>query len=187
MTSISDVLIENPVIAAVRNDEELERAAKSPVKIVFVVYGSILTLRDICDRRHRADKLVFVHVDMIDGLRGDTAGLEYIRRTAAPAGVVTTRASTVRSAKQLRFQTILRVFLLDSLSLETGVKNVLETKPDAVEIMPGIACRLIGQMEQKISVPVIAGGLIKTKDQVIECLSDGAVAISTSNGELWEM
>ena len=129
---ISDVLIENPVIAAVRNDEELERAAKSPVKIVFVVYGSILTLRDICDRLHRADKLVFVHVDMIDGLRGDTAGLEYIRRTAAPAGVVTTRASTVRSAKQLRFQTILRVFLLDSLSLETGVKNVLETKPDAV-------------------------------------------------------
>ena len=186
MPDISDILIENPVIAAVRNAEELDRAAKSRVKIVFVVYGSILSLQDICARLHAADKLVFVHVDMIDGLRGDMAGLEYIRRTAAPAGVVTTRASIVRIAKQLHFQTILRVFLLDSLSLETGVKNVLETRPDAVEIMPGIACRLIGQMEREISVPVIAGGLIKTKEQVLDCLTDGAVAISTSNAALWE-
>lgn len=186
MPDISDILIENPVIAAVRNDAELERAAKSRVKIVFVVYGSLLTLPDICSHLHRADKLVFVHVDMIEGLRGDTAGLEYIRRAASPAGIVSTRTGIIRNAKQLHFQTILRVFLLDSLSLETGIKNVLETKPDAVEIMPGIACRLIGQMERKISVPVIAGGLIKTKEQVLDSLSNGAVAISTSNMELWE-
>lgn len=186
MPDISDILIENPVIAAVRNDAELERASNSRVKIVFVVYGSILTLQEICARLHAAGKLVFVHVDMIDGLRGDAAGLDYIRRTAAPAGIVTTHASIVRNAKQLRFQTILRVFLLDSLSLETGVKTVLETRPDAVEIMPGIACRLIGQMEQKVSVPIIAGGLIKTKEQVLDCLSNGAVAISTSNAVLWE-
>lgn len=186
MPDISDILIENPVIAAVRNDTELSRAASSRVKIVFVVYGSILTLPYICERLHAADKLVFVHVDMIEGLRGDTAGLEYIRRAANPAGVVSTRAGIIRNAKQLHFQTILRVFLLDSLSLETGVKNILETKPDAVEIMPGIACRLIGQMEREISVPVIAGGLIMTKEQVIDSLTNGAVAISTSNMDLWE-
>ena len=52
MSDISDILIENPVIAAVRNDAELARAASSRVKIVFVVYGSILTLPDICERLH---------------------------------------------------------------------------------------------------------------------------------------
>jgi len=187
LSSISDVLIENPVIAAVRNDEELEKAAASHVKIVFVLYGSILSLHDICARLHGASKMVFVHADMIDGLRGDMAGVEFIYRSASPAGIVTTRTNIIKYAKQLHLQTILRVFLLDSLSLQTGLKNILETNPDAVEIMPGIACRLITEMEKTIAVPVIAGGLILTKEQVLESLSSGAVAISTSKDELWDL
>lgn len=187
MSSFSDILIENPVIAAIRNDEELEKAALSHVKIVFVLYGSILTLHDICARLHEASKIVFVHADMIDGLRGDMAGIEFIYRSASPAGIVSTRTNIIKYAKQLRLQTILRVFLLDSLSLQTGVKNIIETSPDAVEIMPGIACRHITEMEKKISVPVIAGGLILTKEQVLETLGSGAVAISTSNEVLWDL
>ena len=187
MSSLSDILIENPVIAAVRNDSELEKSEKSRVKIVFVLYGSILTLPEICGRLHKAEKTVFVHADMIEGLRGDMAGIEFLNRFASPAGIVSTRPNIIKFAKQLRLQTILRVFLLDSLSLQTGIKNILETNPDAVEIMPGIACRLINEMERKIAVPVIAGGLIVNKEQVFESLSYGALAISTSKEELWDL
>lgn len=186
MSDLSDILIENPVIAAVRNDDELENSAKSHVKIVFVLYGSILTLPRICDKLHEAQKTVFVHADMIEGLRGDMAGIEFLNRFAVPAGIVSTRPNIIKFAKQLHLQTILRVFLLDSLSLQTGIKNILETNPDAVEIMPGIACRLINEMERKISVPVIAGGLIINKEQVMESLSYGALAISTSKEALWD-
>ncbi len=187
LSSISDILIENPVIAAVRNKEELEKAASSRVKIVFVLYGSILTLHGICSRLHEASKMVFVHADMIEGLRGDMAGIEFINRFASPAGIVSTRANIIKYAKHLNLQTILRVFLLDSLSMQTGVKNILETNPDAVEIMPGIACRLINEMEREITIPVIAGGLIINKEQVLESLSSGALAISTSKEELWDL
>ena len=187
MPNISDILIENPVIAAVRNNEELEKAENSRVKIVFVLYGTILTLPEMCRKLHEAQKLVFVHADMIEGLRGDLAGVEFIKTTAAPTGIVSTRANIIKFAKQLHMQTILRVFLLDSLSLQTGVKNILETSPDAVEIMPGIACRYINEVERKINAPVIAGGLIVDKEQVIESLSSGAVAISTSKEELWDL
>ena len=187
VSTLNDILIENPVIAAVRNDAELEKAEHSHVKIVFVLYGSLLALPDMCRRLHAASKLVFVHVDMIEGLRGDMAGLEYIRSTAGPAGIVSTRAAIIKFAKQLHMQTILRVFLLDSLSLQTGIRNILETNPDAVEIMPGIACRLIDEMERKITVPVIAGGLIISKEQVLESLSSGALAISTSKEALWDL
>ncbi len=187
MSTLSDILIENPVIAAVRNDEELEKSALSPVKIVFVLYGSILTLPRICSRLHEAKKTVFVHADMIEGLRGDMAGIEFLNRFASPSGIVSTRPNIIKFAKQLHLQTILRVFLLDSLSLQSGIKNILETNPDAVEIMPGIACRLINEMERRITVPVIAGGLIINKDQVMESLSYGALAISTSKEDLWEL
>ena len=187
LSTISDILIENPVIAAVRNEEELEKAETSRVKIVFVLYGSILTLPNICRRLHEASKMVFIHVDMIEGLRGDMAGIEFIYRSASPSGIVSTRTNIIKFAKQLHLQTILRVFLLDSLSLQTGVKNILETNPDAVEIMPGIACRFIDEMERKVTVPVIAGGLIINKEQVLESLTNGAVAISTSKEDLWDL
>ncbi len=187
MSFLKDILIENPIIAAVRNDGELEKASLSRVKIVFVLYGSILSLPRICGRLHEASKMVFVHADMIEGLRGDMAGIEYLDRFASPAGIVSTRPNIIKFAKQLHLKTILRVFLLDSLSLQTGIKNILETNPDAVEIMPGIACRLINEMERAITVPVIAGGLIINKEQVLESLSYGALAISTSKEELWDL
>ncbi|MFB0920926.1 MAG: glycerol-3-phosphate responsive antiterminator, partial [Oscillospiraceae bacterium] len=146
-----------------------------------------LTLSRICDRLHEANQMVFVHADMIEGLRGEMAGIEVINRFAAPVGIVSTRPNIIKFAKQLHLQTILRVFLLDSLSLQTGIKNILETNPDAVEIMPGIACSLINEMEREISVPVIAGGLILSKEQVMESLSSGALAISTSKESLWDL
>ena len=53
--------------------------------------------------------------------------------------------------------------------------------------MPGIACRIIHEMDGQVTVPVIAGGLIVKKDQVLEALSNGAIAISTNKAELWDL
>jgi glycerol uptake operon antiterminator len=53
--------------------------------------------------------------------------------------------------------------------------------------MPGIASKIIGRLKDRINVPVIAGGLISTKDDIIDSLSEGAVAVSTSCKDLWNM
>nr|WP_278244328.1 glycerol-3-phosphate responsive antiterminator [Caloramator australicus] len=78
-----------------------------------------------------------------------------------------------------------RIFLLDSRSLETGIKNILEDRPNAVEIMPGLAYKVIKKIHRHINVPVIAGGLILDKSDVENALSSGAVGISTSSRDLW--
>jgi glycerol uptake operon antiterminator len=53
--------------------------------------------------------------------------------------------------------------------------------------MPGIASKIINIIQNKVKAPIIAGGLINNKKDVIEALSSGAVAISTSSSELWNM
>ena len=40
-------------------------------------------------------------------------------------------------------------------------------------------------MTEKLSVPVIAGGLISDKEDIIAALDAGATAISTTKEELW--
>lgn len=187
MQDLEEILVENPVIAAIRSDLMLEEACTGNVKIVFVLYGNLLNIKSIGERLKEAGKTIFVHIDMIEGLRGDALGLEYIKKEVNPYGIITTKVSNVRHAKHLGLKVIQRIFILDSMSLDTGIKNLRDHMPHAIEVMPGIASSIINSIEDMITIPVIAGGLIKTKKDVMDCLSMGAIAVSTSNKNLWNL
>lgn len=185
--NIKEKLIENPVIAAVRNEKNLENAILSKALIVFVLYGSIMGIEAICRRLKAAGKIVFVHIDLIEGLKGDISGIEFIKEHAAPDGIITTKSTNIRHAKQLGLFTIQRIFIIDSQSLKTGIKNIQDTSPNAVEVMPGIASKIIHNLEKEINIPIIAGGLIMEKKDVFDSLAAGALAISTTAHELWSL
>ncbi|MNH46145.1 dihydroorotate dehydrogenase 1B [compost metagenome] len=53
--------------------------------------------------------------------------------------------------------------------------------------MPGVASKIIKSMERKVHLPIIAGGLIQTKKDIIESIGAGAVAVSTTKRVLWEL
>lgn len=187
MNKLEEILVENPVVAAIRNEDDLKKCINSDSQVVFVLYGDIINIRGICEKLRDARKLVFIHIDMIEGLKGDHAGLEFIKRYAEPYGIITTKVTNIKHAKQLGLGTIQRVFIIDSLSLDSGIRNIKEVLPDAVEVMPGVASKIINMLQSKVHVPVIAGGLIESKKDVLESLASGAVAISTSTAELWNI
>ena len=57
-----------------------------------------------------------------------------------------------------------------------------------VELLPGLMTAAIGEIaQQHPDLPVIAGGLIKTKADVLAALSAGAAAVSSSNEQVWFM
>lgn len=187
MIRLKDILLQNPIIAAIRNDDDLKSVLESDAAVIFVLYGDILNIGRICRKIKQKNKFVFVHVDLIEGLRGDAAGIKYIKENANPDGIISTKASNIKYGNNLGIYTIQRIFIIDSLSLKTGIKNIHETNPHAVEVMPGVASKIISNMEKQISTYIIAGGLIKTKKDVIDSLAAGALAISTTARDLWNM
>lgn len=187
MFSFKDTLIENPIIAAIKNDDDLKIVLNTNVKIVIVLYGNLLKIIDICEPLKKAGKLVFIHIEMIDGLKNDESGIQYIKEKVNPFGIVTTKQTQLKYAKHLMLHTILRIFMVDSKSLMTGIKNIKEFRPDIVEIMPGISSKTIKTIQKNIELPIIAGGLIETKKEVLDILQAGAVAISTTNKDIWKM
>lgn len=187
MFHLEELLEENPVVAAIRNEDDLRKVIKSDAKIVFVLSGNIIDIKDICDQLKAAKKVIFVHIDMIEGLKGDAKGVEFIKKFADPFGIITTKTSNIRCAMNLGLCTIQRVFIIDSQSLHTGIANIHSTMPHAVEVMPGIASKIINTMRKDIKVPIIAGGLINTKKDVMDAISAGAIAVSTSNGDIWNL
>lgn len=184
---LMDGFIENPVIAAARDEAMFVKALASSSKLVFLLFGKLMELEQQCAALKAAGKLVFIHIDLIDGLKADQQGLQYIAEKIKPHGIITTRGASVRYAQELGLFTIQRIFMLDSSALTSGAGNVTNVSPDFVELLPGISPKAISLFAQKIHVPIIAGGLVLEKEDVFAALQAGAIAVSTSEEALWEM
>lgn len=81
---------------------------------------------------------------------------------------------------------IQRLFLLDTIALEKSYSMLERTRPDFVEVLPGIIPRMVTEVFERTGIPIIAGGLIRTVDDVEQAMDAGAVAVTTSNIELWK-
>lgn len=184
---LEELLADNPIIAGIRDDEDLESSLCSKAHIVFVLYGNIITIKDIVNKLVQNGKKVFVHLDMIGGLKADQAGVSFIKKYVNPYGIITTKAANIKFGKQEGLITIQRMFIVDSLSFKTGIKSIRESAPDAIEVMPGISTEIVCRMKKKVTLPIIAGGLISQKDDIYKALDAGAVAISTTCRNLWNM
>lgn len=187
MKSAKELMTESPVIAAVKDDNDLERALESECRVVFLLYGNILNVGDLVSRVRERDKLCIVHIDLIEGLSNRDIAVDGLVKLSNPDGIISTRSSLIRRAQQLKLLSIQRAFLLDSMSMKSLLSQVEANKPDFIEILPGVIPSAIKEVVEKSSVSVIAGGLIRSKQDVIQALNAGVVAVSTSAQEVWEM
>lgn len=176
-----------PVIAAVREQADAAKAAKSPVAAVFLLGGSILTLEETVRMLKEAGKPVFIHMDLCEGLGRDAAAVRWCARNLRPDGMISTKSQLLHAAKEEGLITIQRMFLMDSASLLSGMRLMKGNPPDMVELMPGLVPKAIRAVSGKLSIPVIAGGMITEADEVAGALRAGALAVSTSDQVLWRM
>lgn len=178
---------ENPIIAALNDMNKLDNVIESPCKVVFLLTGNILNLGPTVDILKKNDKLVFIHLDLMEGFSKDVVAMKFIYEYIGLDGIITTKTNLVKAAKELNIFTIQRLFILDSLALDSGINSIKSVRPNAVEILPGIMPKIIKNVHEKTRIPIITGGLIKDKEDVILSLNAGAIAISTSNEKVWYM
>lgn len=169
-----------------KNDAELSLALQSEVEVVFLLYGNILTVADLVGRVHKTGKSVFVHLDLIEGLAAKEVAADFIARYTEADGIISTKTQLTKRAKELGLVSIQRFFLLDSKALN-NVEQFNRAAADIVEVLPGLMPKITRWVARTTQKPVIAGGLIQDKEDVITALSAGAVAVSTTNSTVWKM
>lgn len=187
MARTAELLVDSPVIAAVKEDAELRHALSSDCQVIFLLYGTILNIGSLVEQVHERGKTCFVHIDLIDGLSNREIAVDALVKLSRPDGIISTRAPQIRRAQQLGILAIQRVFLLDSMSLQNILSAKDTIQPDFLEVLPGVIPSVIAEITARTSVPVIAGGLIRSKQDVIQALQAGVVAVSTSCQAVWKM
>ncbi len=175
----------SPVIAGVKDVADLDRAINSDCEVIFLLCGNIFNLKECVNKVHEKNKLIFIHIDLIEGFSRDSVSLKYISQEIKPDGIISTKNNLLKGAKSLGMLTVQRIFIIDSLSIDTAIKASQMINPDAIEIMPGIMPRITEQISSSLDVPVIVGGLISFREEIDKALISGALGVSTSSKELW--
>lgn len=100
-------------------------------------------------------------------------------------GIITTHRNLIEYAQKVGLYTVQRIFVLDSGTIKNGMKSLKKVRPDAVEILPGLMTpHFLNELTIKMEIPFIAGGLIRTQEEVNKLIDDGVFAVSTSEDEL---
>lgn len=130
-------------------------------------------------------KPIYLHADLMKGIAADREGLRFLARTVGVHGVVSTRSHIVRLAKSVGLACVQRTFLIDTQSLESSIETIAKNPPDAVEFMPALAAPIIPELKERLDLPIILAGLLRSEEDVRRAFDSGADAVSMSRSELW--
>lgn len=176
-----------PIIAAIKDEKGLEACLESESSVIFILYGDICTIGDMVKKIKAHGKMAVVHMDLIQGLSGKEVAVDFLKENTQADGIITTRPALIRRAKEKGLFTVLRFFVIDSIAFENIEKQTGAVSPDVIEILPGLMPKIIRKIQKSIHRPLIAGGLISEKEDIMAALSAGALAISTTNEAVWFM
>ena len=183
-----DYLDANPVIAAVKDMDGVKKCCeREEIKIVFILFGDVCSICRIVEELKAHGKVAMVHMDLVSGLSGKEVAVDFIKKNTRADGIISTKPQLIRRAKELGLYAILRMFVIDSMALANVTKQCATMPPDAFEILPGVMPKIIRELHNTISIPIIAGGLIADKEDVMNALEAGALAISSTNQKVWLM
>ncbi|MBE7052267.1 MAG: glycerol-3-phosphate responsive antiterminator [Ruminococcaceae bacterium] len=184
--NMPEVQIFQKCIAAVRTNDDFLTSLASDAGIIFDLSPDIFSLSKKVKACHESNKKLFIHLDLATGIGKDKSGILFAKK-AGVDGIISTRVSIIKLARELRLFTVQRFFIVDSQSLETTIESVKSSKPDMIEIMPGVVPKVVRRIKSEIAIPVIAGGIIETESEVESMLVSGASAVSTGCKKLWNM
>jgi glycerol uptake operon antiterminator len=174
----------NPVVPAVRGpDSALEAALAGEHAAIFVLGGDIFKVLGRV-RAERRRPQIYVNVDLVGGIAADASGLRFL--SGRVEGIISTHRHIIELAKTSGLITIQRLFAIDSGAVQRGLKLIRRAEPRFVEILPALAyCEIAEQYSEVLDLPVLAGGLLKSGEDISAILQAGAVGVSTSHQGLW--
>lgn len=121
--NIKELLEENPIIAAVKNQEQLDQALDSEAQIIFVLFGDVMSIKRISELITSKNKIGIIHIDLVEGFTNKEIVVKYIKEETKFSGIISTKPQVVKLAKKYNLLGVQRVFIFDTLSLN-NVKSI---------------------------------------------------------------
>jgi glycerol uptake operon antiterminator len=177
-------LAEYPCCPATTTGEEFDHALASDSGVIVILRANGLDLSPFIARAHKAGKNIAVHLDLVSGLRGDKASVRWLAESGADA-VISIHGSLMAAIRQERMTPIQRLLLVRATQVARGVAAIRRSDPGIVEVLPGVVLPHVRHLLPDLGRPLLAGGFVRTWDDVHALLESGVLAVTSSTEELW--
>ena len=136
-TKLNEFLDQMPVIAAVQ-ENGWKDAIESPAKVIFSLKANLMTVKERIAEAHEHGKLIFVHLDLAEGIGKDKTGVEFLASCGAD-GILTTRGNLIDSLDK-NISIPQQVFVYNNITntvnvrlVETGIQDMAN-----IEVIKGL-------------------------------------------------
>lgn len=180
-----EALEDSPIIAAIKDDDGLQKCKTCDSRVIFILYGDIVTIADIVWAVKSCGKIAMVHLDLITGLSAKEIAVDFIKKYTGADGIITTKPTLIKRAKELGLHTILRLFVIDSMAYENIDRQVSSARPDLIEVLPALMPKIVSKICAISPIPVIAGGLVSDREDIMALLQAGVTSVSSTNETIW--
>jgi len=183
---LRNLLLETPVIPAIRKPENLDAALAAHGKLIYFLCGDPENIVDLLQRSLDGGKVPIVNMDLLSGFSRDASALSYLQKRGL-RGIISTHHESFRHAHSLGLYVIQRTFLLDRGAMESVANQLKSTVADALEVLPAIAApRLLDSIRTiRPEMPLVGGGLIQSMREIEDLLAQGLTSVSVSSTQLW--
>ncbi|WP_335871743.1 glycerol-3-phosphate responsive antiterminator [Bacillus sp. 2205SS5-2] len=175
------------ILPAIRSMKDFDKMLETSYQYGIFLDLHIGLLKGAFQYAKEQNRKMFLHIDLIQGLRSDEYATDFVCQELRPYGIISTKSSVIKRARKKGVLATQRTFIIDSSALNRSVELIKSNDPDFIEVLPGVVPKIITHLHQQTGKPIFAGGLIQTKDEVEAAIDAGAVAITTSNPELWKV
>jgi glycerol uptake operon antiterminator len=179
------MIFNQKIIPAISNHQDLKKFLSLPMDYGILMNFQLAQLPELVKMMKDYKKKVLIHSELIKGLSPDEYGAIYLIQTLQVDGLISSKPKVIEVCKKRKVLGILRFFLKDSMSLVQSIEVARKTEPDYLEILPALSTEIIGLIQKHLTVDIWMGGLIQTKEHIQKCIKAGAIAVTTSNPDLW--
>ena len=123
-------MINQRIVPAVTNMKDFEKFLESRLEYCVLMNLHISLMEQMLPMAKKKGKKVLVHLELIHGLSSDEYGCEYACQRLRVDGVISTKGKVVETAKKNKKLAVLRLFLIDTKSLEKGLNLCSTVQPD---------------------------------------------------------
>lgn len=172
------------IIPSIWTIGQRDAASLSAHSLVHVAGAKLGSITEFVQPLQMAGKRLWVHVDMIAGLKMDREGMSVVATLVEPAAIVTSNVTMARMARDMNKSVVLRVFIHDTQSLDSSLAAIERVRPNIVCCLPSMVFPFVSRELVALRIPLVAAGLVRSaahRDSLIKL----GVSVEIGNIHLW--
>ena len=176
------------IIPVMRTMRHFKRLLECPAEVAIVGRETTLVnLPRIAAALRERNKAVWVDLDLVEGIKNDAAGVDFLKKRVGADGLISTRTEAILAGRREGLTSVLKTFVHDEASLVMIRKNVLSACPDIVDLIPGAAVLYaLSTLSEVRHIPLHVSGILPPEEAGREALFQAGIrAIHTGDPVLW--